>query len=197
MLSLGLRVPRGWCPRQGRWHHCRAHPRPRYLPQGPSRPRTRRDRSPLQVAQGCVRPQLPLPAPPPLCRPGLNDFSYLHTNCFEVTVELSCDKFPHESELPREWENNKESLLVFMEQVRRGIKGVVRDKDTEQGIADAIISVDGINHDVRTGSAGLSLAWPKSKPRPADMGTLGEQSSRDSREGDPWPALQEAPMPEF
>uniref|UniRef100_A0A8C3FKJ9 F5/8 type C domain-containing protein n=1 Tax=Chrysemys picta bellii TaxID=8478 RepID=A0A8C3FKJ9_CHRPI len=81
---------------------------------------------------------------------GMNDFSYLHTNCFEVTVELSCDKFPHESELPREWENNKESLLVFMEQVRRGIKGVVRDKDTEQGIADAIIAVDGINHDVRT-----------------------------------------------
>ncbi|XP_037754395.1 probable carboxypeptidase X1 [Chelonia mydas] len=80
----------------------------------------------------------------------MNDFSYLHTNCFEVTVELSCDKFPHESELPREWENNKESLLVFMEQVRRGIKGVVRDKDTEQGIADAIVSVDGINHDVRT-----------------------------------------------
>ncbi|XP_074848264.1 putative carboxypeptidase X1 [Carettochelys insculpta] len=80
----------------------------------------------------------------------MNDFSYLHTNCFEVTVELSCDKFPHEAELPQEWENNKESLLVFMEQVHRGIKGVVRDKDTEQGIADAIISVDGINHDIRT-----------------------------------------------
>ncbi|XP_029943081.1 probable carboxypeptidase X1 isoform X7 [Salarias fasciatus] len=47
----------------------------------------------------------------------MNDFSYLHTNCFEVTVELSCDKFPHASELPAEWENNKESLLVYMEQV--------------------------------------------------------------------------------
>ncbi|EMP31256.1 Putative carboxypeptidase X1, partial [Chelonia mydas] len=91
----------------------------------------------------------------------MNDFSYLHTNCFEVTVELSCDKFPHESELPREWENNKESLLVFMEQVRRGIKGVVRDKDTEQGIADAIVSVDGINHDVRTGIAGTTGRSPR------------------------------------
>uniref|UniRef100_H3AV67 Carboxypeptidase X, M14 family member 1 n=2 Tax=Latimeria chalumnae TaxID=7897 RepID=H3AV67_LATCH len=80
----------------------------------------------------------------------MNDFSYLHTNCFEVTVELSCDKFPHERELPQEWENNKESLLVYMEQVHRGIKGVVRDKDTNQGIADAIISVDYINHDIRT-----------------------------------------------
>lgn len=48
---------------------------------------------------------------------GMNDFSYLHTNCFEVTVELSCDKFPHASELPTEWENNKESLVVYMEQV--------------------------------------------------------------------------------
>lgn len=48
---------------------------------------------------------------------GMNDFSYLHTNCFEVTVELSCDKFPHASELPAEWENNRESLLVYMEQV--------------------------------------------------------------------------------
>uniref|UniRef100_A0A671UAI9 Carboxypeptidase X, M14 family member 1 n=1 Tax=Sparus aurata TaxID=8175 RepID=A0A671UAI9_SPAAU len=64
----------------------------------------------------------------------MNDFSYLHTNCFEVTVELSCDKFPHASELPIEWENNKESLLIYMEQVHRGIKGVVRDKDTEAGI---------------------------------------------------------------
>ncbi|KAM6268081.1 putative carboxypeptidase X1 [Spheniscus humboldti] len=80
----------------------------------------------------------------------MNDFSYLHTNCFEITVELSCDKFPHASELPAEWENNRESLLLYMEQVHRGIKGVVRDRETEQGIANAIISVDGINHDVRT-----------------------------------------------
>ncbi|XP_030252862.1 LOW QUALITY PROTEIN: probable carboxypeptidase X1 [Sparus aurata] len=80
----------------------------------------------------------------------MNDFSYLHTNCFEVTVELSCDKFPHASELPIEWENNKESLLIYMEQVHRGIKGVVRDKDTEAGIADAIIKVDDIDHHIRS-----------------------------------------------
>ncbi|XP_032151497.1 probable carboxypeptidase X1 isoform X1 [Sapajus apella] len=84
----------------------------------------------------------------------MNDFSYLHTNCFEVTVELSCDKFPHESELPQEWENNKDALLTYLEQVRMGIAGVVRDKDTELGIADAVIAVDGINHDVTTARGG-------------------------------------------
>ncbi|XP_021066940.1 adipocyte enhancer-binding protein 1 isoform X1 [Mus pahari] len=82
-----------------------------------------------------------------------NDFSYLHTNCLELSVYLGCDKFPHESELPREWENNKEALLTFMEQVHRGIKGVVTD---EQGvpIANATISVSGINHGVKTASGG-------------------------------------------
>ncbi|XP_060758703.1 probable carboxypeptidase X1 [Neoarius graeffei] len=84
----------------------------------------------------------------------MNDFSYLHTNCFEVTVELSCDKFPHASELPMEWENNRESLLVYMEQVHRGIKGVIKDKDTKAGIADAIIKVDDIDHHIRSASEG-------------------------------------------
>ncbi|XP_006832316.1 PREDICTED: adipocyte enhancer-binding protein 1 [Chrysochloris asiatica] len=83
----------------------------------------------------------------------INDFSYLHTNCLELSVYLGCDKFPHESELSREWENNKEALLTFMEQVHRGIKGVVTD---EQGvpIANATISVSGINHGVKTACGG-------------------------------------------
>lgn len=48
----------------------------------------------------------------------MNDFSYLHTNCLELSVFLGCDKFPHESELQLEWENNREALLSFIEQVR-------------------------------------------------------------------------------
>ncbi|XP_067374500.1 probable carboxypeptidase X1 isoform X2 [Channa argus] len=84
----------------------------------------------------------------------MNDFSYLHTNCFEVTVELSCDKFPHASELPIEWQSNRESLLVYMEQVHRGIKGVIRDKDTEAGIPDAVIKVDDIDHHIRSAADG-------------------------------------------
>ncbi|XP_055552245.1 adipocyte enhancer-binding protein 1 isoform X2 [Falco cherrug] len=83
----------------------------------------------------------------------MNDFSYLHTNCLELSIYLGCDKFPHESELQQEWENNKESLLTFMEQVHRGIKGLVTDQQGEP-IANATIVVGGINHNIKTASGG-------------------------------------------
>uniref|UniRef100_A0A671MMD9 Adipocyte enhancer-binding protein 1 n=1 Tax=Sinocyclocheilus anshuiensis TaxID=1608454 RepID=A0A671MMD9_9TELE len=83
----------------------------------------------------------------------MNDFSYLHTNCFELSIFLGCDKFPHQSELLREWEQNREALLTFMAQVHRGIKGVVRDKEGNP-ISNATVSVEGVNHDVRTGESG-------------------------------------------
>uniref|UniRef100_A0A6Q2WSG2 Inactive carboxypeptidase-like protein X2 n=1 Tax=Esox lucius TaxID=8010 RepID=A0A6Q2WSG2_ESOLU len=70
----------------------------------------------------------------------MNDFSYLHTNCFELSMFV-------------EWENNRSPLLVFMEQVHRGIKGFVRDIHG-RGIANAIIQVEGIAHDIRTAADG-------------------------------------------
>ncbi|RLV76305.1 hypothetical protein DV515_00017109 [Chloebia gouldiae] len=101
----------------------------------------------------------------------MNDFSYLHTNCLELSIYLGCDKFPHESELQQEWENNKESLLTFMEQIHRGIKGVVTDQQGEP-IANATIVVGGINHNVRTGRdcgvlAGHWQHGPQPTPPPA------------------------------
>lgn len=48
----------------------------------------------------------------------MQDFNYLHTNCFEVTVELGCDKFPPQEELFLGWHENHEALIAFMEAVR-------------------------------------------------------------------------------
>uniref|UniRef100_A0A674A7Q6 AE binding protein 1 n=1 Tax=Salmo trutta TaxID=8032 RepID=A0A674A7Q6_SALTR len=83
----------------------------------------------------------------------MNDFSYLHTNCLELSVFLGCDKFPHQSELVIEWEKNREAMLTFMEQVQRGIRGVVKDNEGNP-IANATVSVEGVNHDVSTAVTG-------------------------------------------
>lgn len=48
---------------------------------------------------------------------GMQDWNYLQTNCFEVTIELGCVKYPFEKELPKYWEQNRRSLIQFMKQV--------------------------------------------------------------------------------
>lgn len=55
---------------------------------------------------------------------GMQDYNYVWANCFEITLELSCCKYPPTSELPKEWENNRESLLAFIEKVVRAGLGV-------------------------------------------------------------------------
>uniref|UniRef100_A0AAY3ZYM6 FZ domain-containing protein n=1 Tax=Denticeps clupeoides TaxID=299321 RepID=A0AAY3ZYM6_9TELE len=84
---------------------------------------------------------------------GMSDFNYLHTNCFEITVELGCDKFPTEEDLYLGWQENKEALLTFIEAVHRGIKGIVKDEDGN-GIKGATVSVKGIRHDIITAENG-------------------------------------------
>ncbi|XP_054975387.1 carboxypeptidase N catalytic chain [Sorex araneus] len=84
---------------------------------------------------------------------GMQDFNYLHTNCFEITLELSCDKFPRQEELPREWLANQEALVQFLEEVHHGIKGMVLDENYNP-LPQAVISVSGINHDVTSGEDG-------------------------------------------
>ncbi|XP_025831016.1 carboxypeptidase D-like [Agrilus planipennis] len=84
---------------------------------------------------------------------GMQDFNYIHSNCFEVTFELSCCKFPPASTLATEWERNKEPLISYIESVHWGVKGVVTDEDGEP-ILDADVVVEGIDHNVTTSNRG-------------------------------------------
>ena len=54
---------------------------------------------------------------------GMQDYNYRHTNCFEITLELSCIKYPSETLLPKFWDENKNALMEYMKQVHVGIKG--------------------------------------------------------------------------
>ncbi|CAG9533466.1 unnamed protein product [Cercopithifilaria johnstoni] len=72
---------------------------------------------------------------------GMQDFNYLATNAFEITLELSCKKFPDSLLLPKLWDDNKEALIDFIRKVHIGIKGVVMDRITGRPISEAVIWV--------------------------------------------------------
>lgn len=74
---------------------------------------------------------------------GMQDFNYAFSNCFELTIELSCCKFPPASSLPSEWQNNKRSLIQLLKLAHIGVKGLVKDA-SGYPIHDATIVVSGL-----------------------------------------------------
>ncbi|KAL0611546.1 Carboxypeptidase M, partial [Plecturocebus cupreus] len=59
----------------------------------------------------------------------MQDYNYIWAQCFEITLELSCCKYPREEKLPSFWNNNKASLIEYMKQVHLGVKGQVFDQN--------------------------------------------------------------------
>ncbi|KAL5108194.1 Carboxypeptidase E [Taenia crassiceps] len=55
---------------------------------------------------------------------GMQDYNYLETNCFEITLELGCEKYPPAEDLLYYWEENRKALLNFVLQAHSGIKGL-------------------------------------------------------------------------
>lgn len=49
---------------------------------------------------------------------GMQDFNYLSSNDFELTLELGCEKYPAANVLETEWERNRDALINFIWQVR-------------------------------------------------------------------------------
>lgn len=113
----------------------------------------------------------------------MQDWNYVNTNCFEVTIELGCVKYPWAKELPKYWEQNWRALLKFIQQVVKtrsglglykttvefglysrlfgfflqvhtGVKGTVTDVRDGSGIPNATISLPGINHNITTAQTG-------------------------------------------
>ena len=72
---------------------------------------------------------------------GMQDWNYVYYGGFEVLMEVSNQKWPAASTLPGFWDENRESLLAYMERVHEGVRGIVTDADTGLPIA-ATIQVD-------------------------------------------------------
>jgi len=74
---------------------------------------------------------------------GMQDFNYLYSNCMELTMELSCCKYPEETELQKHWEDNREALLSYLEVAMGGMRGLVTDKQGHP-VQGAVITVLGL-----------------------------------------------------
>ncbi|KAI2665321.1 Carboxypeptidase M [Labeo rohita] len=73
---------------------------------------------------------------------GMQDYNYVWAQCLELTLEISCCKFPPEAQLPGLWEANKPALLAYMQQVHLGVKGVVTDSNGKP-VQNAVVEVVG------------------------------------------------------
>jgi carboxypeptidase E len=75
---------------------------------------------------------------------GMQDFNYLATNAFEITLELGCEKFPAPATLPQLWRDNRAALMELIWQSHVGIKGLVSDSATGKPVVNAVVWVRNI-----------------------------------------------------
>nr|XP_054595779.1 carboxypeptidase M isoform X1 [Nothobranchius furzeri]XP_054595780.1 carboxypeptidase M isoform X1 [Nothobranchius furzeri] len=73
---------------------------------------------------------------------GMQDYNYVWAQCLELTLELSCCKFPPADELPALWMDNRKALLAYIQQVHLGVKGRVFD-GSGVPVQDAVVEVKG------------------------------------------------------
>ncbi|HNR32170.1 MAG TPA: M14 family zinc carboxypeptidase, partial [Candidatus Hydrogenedentes bacterium] len=83
---------------------------------------------------------------------GMQDWNYRYVSCNDVTIELAVPKKPSASALPTYWTNNKESMLSYLEQVHKGVRGIVTDAVTAAPVY-AKVEVQGNAHAVYTDPA--------------------------------------------
>ncbi|XP_057776034.1 carboxypeptidase SOL1 [Salvia miltiorrhiza] len=81
---------------------------------------------------------------------GMQDWNYIHSGCFELTLEISDDKWPDASELPTIWDYNRMSMLNLVGSViKTGIHGRVFSSDGKP--LPASIAIRGINYTIAAG----------------------------------------------
>jgi carboxypeptidase D len=78
---------------------------------------------------------------------GLQDWSYRYLGCNEVTIELSNIKQPAATQLEQLWNDNRESMLSFVETVHAGAQGRITDQASGQPLRAAVKAM-GIEHGI-------------------------------------------------
>ncbi|CAN1235223.1 Carboxypeptidase SOL1 [Linum perenne] len=83
----------------------------------------------------------------------MQDWNYIHAGCFELTLEVSDDKWPSIDEIPTIWEYNRMSLLNLAASVlKTGVHGRIFASDTGTPLP-GFITIKGINYTVKASRA--------------------------------------------
>lgn len=85
---------------------------------------------------------------------GMQDYNYYWTGCMELTLELSCCKYPSKDQLSKFWDENKKALLAFMEEANRGVRGILVDSQTGSGVPNAKLQIKGRSFSFRGSEKG-------------------------------------------
>jgi len=78
---------------------------------------------------------------------GMQDWNYIWEGDFDITLEQNEVKWPSSNQLAGLWEDHREPMLVYLEEVHDGVRGIVIDADSGEPLS-ANISVQGIDHDI-------------------------------------------------
>ncbi|XP_021604921.1 carboxypeptidase SOL1 isoform X2 [Manihot esculenta] len=82
---------------------------------------------------------------------GMQDWNYIHAGCFELTLEISDNKWPNADELSTLWEYNKMSLLnLIASVVKMGVHGRIFSSDRGRPLPGSIM-IKGINYTIKAG----------------------------------------------
>lgn len=60
---------------------------------------------------------------------GMQDYNYLAVGTFEITLEISCCKFPYGEHLQDFWDMNKDALINYLLEADMGVKGFILDEN--------------------------------------------------------------------
>lgn len=68
----------------------------------------------------------------------MQDVNYWRYGCMEITLEVSCCKYPSSSTIEKFWNENKNAVIQFLNQANTGVKGIVK---FENGMAAENVTI--------------------------------------------------------
>ena len=80
---------------------------------------------------------------------GMQDWNYVWESDFDITLEQNEVKWPNSNLLDGLWEDHREPMIAYIEQIHQGLRGVVLDDNSNQPL-NATITIEGIDHDIFT-----------------------------------------------